>query len=49
MISPNFIEAVLILHGDKIIARVVLMTCGRNKGNQWSVQADGKFKIMNFI
>jgi len=26
MISPNFMEAVLILHGDKIIANVVLMT-----------------------
>ena len=43
MIRPNFMEAVLILHGDKIIARLVLMTCGRNMGSQWSVQADGKF------
>ena len=49
LISPNFMEAVLILHGDKIIAITPLLTCGRNNGSPWSVQADAKFKIMNFI
>jgi hypothetical protein len=42
-VSPNIMEAVIILHGDKVIAKAVIMTCGINKGSPWSVQADGKF------